>query len=721
MGMKEYYFYIDESGEFEGAQSYIGGVLCETPLANEDIANNIIQQVRAPYLAQAEELSQEKNPNERGIDLSFHHATDLPPSIKAKAKLSMLEAIHQKGYRFVVFKPEEDFMIINSTETYIVALADGVTHLLQELSKEAFETHVSFHLNLIIGRRKDTGGKNKHRKNGKAYFIEDQEIRDEINHLTGLMRAVYPERFDRRSSLRTIRMEDDKKCALLVLADYVVNSWRTQSSFRRTEELYERFEMLNPLFECLPMRGETIYDAVKKAVDAHDFTEAMLLAMNAPEGASRRPQFLKLLKEALTRLPQVELRTEMERYLRKFESIINVQRDCRHAITLLERTLQLFAHRKIMKDYTIEFQANLLLWKMGACTHIGDLAGFQEAMLACDQCVRQAKDFDLYLVYVTYQVGFLRSQLDYEGSYVAGKEAVDILRMLRAPTKAVEAKSGRSFLLYRDRYAKLCGALVSTCILLAETQPGLYEDAIFLSNQAMHSFRMKEDKERQYQLRAELELAFGHRTAAVQYLEKALHIRLDALAEASCQKFSRFEWYHFSRILSRLLLAGAPYREMAATAFSVARPAWESYQAALPSLEFPDTATTAQIGICLAETGHLEQGLARVRQAYLASYHETGTDGKEDAASASPTPVVFVIGLMQQAVYLALQAGQAPLAAEDFEDIRYHVMRHEDAWPLAGLPAMMKTFDAELDRISERTDAAWQKKQLLKLSRMADF
>ncbi len=721
MGMKEYYFYIDESGQFEGEQSYIGGILCEAPLAKEEIADEIIQEIRAPYLEQMEELSQEQDFHGRKIDDSFHHATQLPPSIKAEVKLSMLEAIHKRGYRFVVFEPEADFMILNSTETYIVALADGIKHLLQELSKEAFETQVPFHLNLVIGKRKDTGGKNKNRKNGKAYFIEDQEIRDEIYHLTGLARAVYPERFDRNSSLRTIRMEDDKKCALLVLADYVVNSWRTQDSFEKTDELSYRFEALNPLFECLPMRGETIYDAVKKAVDAHDFTEAMLLAMNASEGAYHRNQFLKLLKDALLRLPKIELRAEMDRYLRKFESIISMQRDCRHAIELLQRTYEIVAHRKILGDYVIEFQANLLLWKMGACTHIGDLRGFREAADACDGLVRQARDIDLYLIYVTYQVGFLRSQLDYEGSYVAGKEAVDILRMLRAPAKAVEQKAGRSFLLYRDRYTKLCGALVSTCILLADVQPGLYDDAKFLSNQAMHSFRLKEDKERQQQLRAELELAFGHKEEAVAYLEKALHIELDHLDETRCQSFSPFEWYHFSRILSRLLLAGEPYRAMAEAAFWTALPAWEKYQASLPLLEFPNTASFAQISICLAETGKLDRGIELARKAYLASYNEWEPEGNKRQVREAPMPVVFVIGLMQQAVYLALKAKKAPLKAEDFEDIRYHVMRYEDDWPLEGLPSMMKSFDAELDRISESKDASWQQEALLRISRMADF
>ena len=58
MGMKEYYFYIDESGQFEGEQSYIGGILCEAPLAKEEIADEIIQEIRAPYLEQMEELSQ---------------------------------------------------------------------------------------------------------------------------------------------------------------------------------------------------------------------------------------------------------------------------------------------------------------------------------------------------------------------------------------------------------------------------------------------------------------------------------------------------------------------------------------------------------------------------------------------------------------------------------------------------------------------------------------
>ena len=49
------------------------------------------------------------------------------------------------------------------------------------------------------------------------------------------------------------------------------------------------------------------------------------------------------------------------------------------------------------------------------------------------------------------------------------------------------------------------------------------------------------------------------------------------------------------------------------------------------------------------------------------------------------------------------------------------MMRYEDDWPLEGLPSMMKSFDAELDRISESKDASWQQEALLRISRMADF
>lgn len=736
MTMKNYYFCIDESGAFDGEQSLIGGVLCKETLVKDAIADGVIQRVRKPYLPQKNRYLMEKDPKGRDIDMEFHHATQLPPSIKADVKIKMLEAIHAAGFRFVIFEPASDFSVDNTTETYLVVLAQGVVKLMRELSRQAHFTGEHFQLHLVIGDRVDTGKKNAGRlipRKDRPYLIQQDDVRMEIKKALHVAQAMTPDQFDRDSSLASITFASDKNNLRLVLSDYVANSWQTQRTFRGKNR--ERFETkLKPCYHILKMEAQSYYDSIRTAIRHRDYPQALLLAVDAPDGAADRAAFIEELADIFRRMPELDLRTAMTAYIRTFESLINTHRAYHQVLRILDQTLAHFAKATIMHSYNTEFKANLYLWKMAACTHLGDLAGYRNAQMLCDECVRATSDLDLYLIYETYRVGNLRAQLLYDESYAAGKEAATIIQAFRAPAKAVKEQTGRSFVLFRDRYAKLCGALVSTCILMAPGVPEAYDYGCYYSNQAIATFSNQRDKDRQYQLRADLAAASGKYDEAVHYLERALHIQMDALDPERAAAFRGYDWYHFAKVLACLLLADDAHRALAKKAFENAKRAWKLYYESLEKLAFPDYVSLANLGACYAETGFVDTGMHMMRMAYRAAYGLRFQRSKSKpypflgtpVAEEKPdfdrtTPVVFVIGLMEQAMYFAAQALRAPLTADDLLPLRYHVQADMEHWPFDGIKKRLGAFDRALQEIPALADGKLQHDRLWALSRTADF
>jgi len=730
MTMKEYYFYIDESGRFDGKKSIIGGVLCGPELTDKNLANGIIERVRKPYRAKEDQYKREKCPNGRSVDMTFHHATQLPPSIKEEVKLKMLQGIRASGFRFVVFEPASTFSVDNTTETYLVVIAQGIVKLMRELSRRAHFAGDHFQLHLVIGRRVDT-----ERMNEATRFyphIRDSVVRMEIKKALHVAKAMTPEQFDRSSSLASVTFDSDKENLHLVLSDYVVNSWQMKKNLSSQEK--QAFQPLRDAYLALPMEARTYYDTIRDAVRHRDYPQALLLAMDAPEDVADRAGFIRELADIFQRMPELSLRAAMESYIRTFELLINGQRAYHQSVRILDRTLEHFAKASIMRSYNTTFKANLYLWKMAACTHLGDLAGYRNAQMLCDECVRATTDIDLYLAYETYRVGNLRAQLLFDESYAAGKEAATIIQAFRAPAKDVKEQTGRSFVLFRDRYAKLCGALVSTCILMAPGVPEAYDYGCYYSNQAIATFSSQRDKDRQYQLRADLAAASGRYDEAVHYLERALHIQMSALAPEKAAAFRGYDWYHFAKVSAYLLLAGGAWRAMAGAALGIAEEAWETYYAKLDTVTFPDYVSLAYLGFCHAELGAVGKGLCWMRLAYRTAYGlplkktkkrpypPVGEAIKDEAPGfEDTTPVVFVIGLMEQAMYFAAQALRAPLTADDLLPLRYHVQADMEHWPFDGIKKRLGAFDRALQEIPALADGKLQHDRLWALSRTADF
>ena len=112
--IEKYYLFLDESGTFDENEdkydeecSLVGGVLCKQELADKQVAGRLIEELRNEYIEQIA-----LDPNEKEVDLTFRHATQLPYKIKANAKVSMLEKILTKGYIPVIFQQSKKGLIV---------------------------------------------------------------------------------------------------------------------------------------------------------------------------------------------------------------------------------------------------------------------------------------------------------------------------------------------------------------------------------------------------------------------------------------------------------------------------------------------------------------------------------------------------------------------------------------------------------------------------------
>lgn len=710
---KEYFLYLDESGNFEGEhddRSLVGGVLCEANLADEKIADIIIEKIRKAYHADEKDFSKDKLPSsDYTVDTSFHHAVQLPQSIKSKVKLDMVQSILDTGYCPVIFQQEDTVLIQNSSDTYLVFMADGITKLLQDLSIDG-----PIKLNIIIGERVDTGKKNRNKKfkDGRNYIIRIDDIKTEIYKFQLLAKIKNPSSFPHPATIKSIKMGNDKHNTLLVLSDYICNFWYTKGYYYDGEDLdeYVKCRALEAQYKNrYSLRSMNLYSILNHYLDDQDYMEAMMLSMMADPSSYKLSEFLGVLKERFENLPLTALEPELDRYLSRFFFIVEVQRECRQALTMLDRTEKTLGSPEILREYYPVFMAKLQLWKMAASTHIGDLKTFEDASHKADQFVREAKDIDLYLMYVIRCSVNLQDHLAFDKSLELGREAVKIIKTLMEPLQKVESLTGRQFELYDDAYARICGTLVWTCALKTPRDTSILEEGRRYSEEAIRSFRRSDDKVRQYQYRAELEAGCGQITEALHFLELGIGIQLASDQADAYEDRDPFFWYHLSKVLVMTLEQGdEEQKQLAGIVFRRALPAWKKYHKRIQMPGHPDIITFTHMAICYAALGNLDPAIEMVKKAF-------------ESAPKLNSAILSAIGLTEHAVYLALLTRKGTVPKKEIEALRYELLEFNDKWPLKNMQSMFATWDAKLETIEECRNCNEVEAELMSLAKTLNF
>ena len=228
---EKYYLYLDESGNFweddpsdKVSPSLVGGVLCTKELADDSIAEEVHSNVVQSFL--------KVYPQYKDKNVNFDHATDATRILKSDApdlKLSMVEAIKEAGYIPVVFQQNRKYSFKTNTETYIMFLVEGIIKLIEDRKIAK--------LSVVIGKRKnldkimDNNNRYLSEKAYKVSNVEKSDIESEFNKFMALAKIREAYAFGDLNPDVSFFMGNDKQNRLLILSDYVCNTYLTGGSF----------------------------------------------------------------------------------------------------------------------------------------------------------------------------------------------------------------------------------------------------------------------------------------------------------------------------------------------------------------------------------------------------------------------------------------------------------------------------------------------------------
>ena len=374
-----YYLYLDESGDFnendaEKSGSLLGGVLCYDETRALNAAKEIISKVRDKYLKNYPEYKR----------FNFKHATDFPgktseeKNLKANIKIDMLDAIATNKYGFIpiVFSQSEKVHIKDSTTTYIMFLVDGLVKLIQDCNFQK-----NFHLTVTVGGRRDIAReedfeKKKHTK--KNFYIQLPDIKVEFEKYMAMAQVREQYSFKNNFSV-TFRTDNDHENELLVVGDYISNSFFTQNTFKGT--LQKQYQKCAKKFHVYQIAEEPNVERLKRYMADGNYSMALFYAMGTDKDTDEYKTFRENFKIALKRMPTAEKEIVLAHYGQLLKRLLSVYRNSEEAIALIDKTMKFIGgDKETLGECLNEFVSNLRLYKLTAVTHLGKV---KPKMIAC--------------------------------------------------------------------------------------------------------------------------------------------------------------------------------------------------------------------------------------------------------------------------------------------------------------------------------------------------
>lgn len=697
--MKKYFLFLDESGTFdedpnqpEAECSLVGGVFCTPELESRVIGEQLLEEVRSGY---QEEIDSAVALGEPGLDATFHHATQLPRRIKAQAKVSVLEKIIERGYIPVVFQQSRKVNIQNNTTTYLMFLTDGIIKIAQQFSRDS-----GLDLTVVIGGRRDMTYEQNLRKKGeiplKPRYISYNEIAGEFDKFMQMAKIRQAYAFQNEVRVH-LRIGNDKEDSLLVLSDYVCNTYYTRNgvNFLRNKELRERLDKCLKKYRYFSIIEEPAVERLKRYLDDGNVGEALFFFMLLDDKSHELNNIMDLMRVYLSRMNDTAAHSELMVFCNKLDRLIRTERACEKAVDLITKTIRFIGQGYVSGQVADEFLANLYLYKMAALTHLGRIKQYMAAEAKCAPYIKKVGNPALYFHFQNRRIVDLQDHFMYEASLSCGRETLEVLKLFQGPEKECERRTGYAFRVCGDQYAKICGSLAMTVYFMLNKSPERLPEARMYSDAALHSFETAADIARQQQIRAEIEAETGHFQEARKWLETALGVDLETVADKEAGRFNNFEWYHFSHVLQRMADgADASIRKTGLEAVKRVLSAFEKYAANCERpLGHPDIITFYMMG-----------QLVFLLQYKLKAYKfiKEALDGADQLSANSP--VFLAMSLIIRAGLLRIKCmdeeckGLEPELAVLHDVLKRYVTNER-------IPESMlhvfKTWDASLKRLQE--------------------
>lgn len=635
---KKYYLYLDESGDFWEdnpsdfvSPSLIGGVLCQKEeLTDDNFARIVHSSVVEKFV---KEYPQYKDEN-------YEHATELKmlPRDKAEIKLRMVEATVKKGYIPVVFQQTGKHFIQSNTTTYIIFLVEGLIKLIEDRKIEKLVVTVGERLNLDLKAKwmKENPGVSE--KAYKGPYIDKKAIVSEFEKFMAIAKIREAYAFCGKDPIVTFQMGDDKKNRLLILSDYVCNTYLTGESFRSVEHK-NRLQNLkrNKSDEKIDDKKYQVYriteiqeaEKLKRYIADRNYGEALFFCMAVDIDNEEFNRAKNELTIQLSKMKGYDKRYILDILYSKIGRLIDVERKLTEVVKIIDNIIRYFnvklewsPNEVVLKN---KFFANLYLYKMAALTHMGEVNRFKSVADKCEHYVKETKDINFYLMYKNRWIVNLQDLFLYDQSLKCGEELISIIETYAKAERDIKDRFDCEFNACLEHLPKIANSLARTAYFTLNRTHENLDQARKYSDIAIKHFAGKEgDIARAYQLRAQIEAESGSFTDAISYLNKGLHIDFENLTNEQISKLDGFGWYHITKILERLMCScDANYEKIGKKVINACLAGFKEYaKIFLEDLDsqgyYPGYANLSMMGFALVnsdETYLRDTGFNLLRQA----------------------------------------------------------------------------------------------------------
>ena len=336
---------------------------------------------------------------------------------------------------------------------------------------------------------------------------------------------------------------------------------------------------------------------LKSSMSEGHYSMALFYAMRLPETADNYKTFTKNFKIAVKNMSADAKKIFIAHYGRMLRCFLDVYRKCDEAIALIDRTIEFIGDGKWLGESFNEFLADIMLYKLSAINHLGKVEEFQKIAKDCLPLIKGTGNFEQYIVYNNDMVVHLQDIFNYAESLKIGNEVL-------ASCDCNET----NFSSYKYQYFCLCGSVVLTCYFTLNKSQANLKLARKLSDIAIAGFTRTADKIRQYQLRAQIEAEVGNFETACEMLNKGINISIENPQAAQFKNFIRWDWYHFSKFVERLLkTADEKYFDIARHAVEVAKEEFLHYRNKIGDTpKHPDYITFSKMATCFEILGDAE-------------------------------------------------------------------------------------------------------------------
>ncbi len=506
--MNSYYVYLDESGDFTDSsagkkKSLVGGFFWKKGDMSQD-ANEMIK-----------EISRFTKDN---------HATELDKTEKGEKILDMLKTAKNYPISFVIFQNDIKKVIINSTQTYLTVITEGLIQLMKKL---VILDNEPIELNVVAGFKKDTT--QEVTSSFVGGYINVEQYRERINEKIAIEKArLRNEKF--QHSIIKIELADDKRNERLILCDYICYFWfsrKSNSAFRQKTQSDDKYvtikSEITKLYDSdliFPLFSTEENEHVNRMVQEGFYADALFEACAGMLSDSN----CRLIKQSFIKLRPKQIHNQLGNLADYIGDIIVFRQSQKLVKQVLDGAEELYEFLTENSILDVKFYLDIQLYLLAYYNNAGQTEHMEQIFKKIEpeiaRYTAQTLDIDYLMIYYTRLAVYLLEHRRYSESYSICDNMELLLQLVEEAVRSNDCIKLEGDI-KSEQLGKVLGtklqALIPMCYLGEEE----YDNACEVSDRAIDQFTYKYDLVRQYQYRAELEAVCGHKDIAIEWIEKS--------------------------------------------------------------------------------------------------------------------------------------------------------------------------------------------------------